>query len=65
MKHDERSHFGIGLARSRRWPNAYFAKAGLSATHTAWQSARQSRWRNHRPQSRMRENRPSGSQRGV
>jgi RNA-directed DNA polymerase len=27
----------------RRWPNAYFANAGLFALHTAWQSARQSR----------------------
>ena len=27
----------------RRWPNVYFANAGLFALHTAWQSARQSR----------------------
>jgi RNA-directed DNA polymerase len=36
---------GVGNARSdhQRWPNAYFANAGLFALHTAWQSARQSR----------------------
>ena len=36
---------GIGQNRSdhQRWPNAYFANAGLFALHTAWQSARQSR----------------------
>lgn len=36
---------GVGNARvdHQRWPNAYFAKAGLFALHTAWQSARQSR----------------------
>lgn len=36
---------GIGKARldHQRWPNAYFANAGLFALHAAWQSARQSR----------------------
>jgi len=36
---------GIGNARGdhQRWPNAYFANAGLFAFHTAWQAARQSR----------------------
>jgi RNA-directed DNA polymerase len=36
---------GIGNARGdhQRWPNAYFANAGLFALHTAWQAARQSR----------------------
>ena len=36
---------GIGNARAdhQRWPNAYFANAGLFALHTAWQLARQSR----------------------
>jgi RNA-directed DNA polymerase len=36
---------GIGKAFSDhvRWPNAFFAKVGLFALHTAWQSARQSR----------------------
>ena len=31
------------LIDHQRWPNAYFANAGLFALHTAWQSARQSR----------------------
>jgi RNA-directed DNA polymerase len=36
---------GVGNDRvdHQRWPNAYFANAGLFALHTAWQSARQSR----------------------
>jgi RNA-directed DNA polymerase len=36
---------GVGAARAdhQRWPNAYFANAGLFALHTAWQAARQSR----------------------
>jgi len=43
MKQSKLSHFGISLAISRRWPNAFFANAGLFALHTAWQTARQSR----------------------
>jgi RNA-directed DNA polymerase len=38
-----RSGFGLARADHKRWPNAYFANAGLFALHTAWQSARQSR----------------------
>ena len=34
---------GISRADHQRWPNAYFARAGLFALHTAWLSARQSR----------------------
>jgi RNA-directed DNA polymerase len=36
---------GLGICRAdhQRWPNAYFANAGLFALHTAWQSARRSR----------------------
>ena len=36
---------GVGNDRAdhQRWPNAFFANAGLFALHTAWQSARQSR----------------------
>jgi len=36
---------GVGNCRAdhQRWPNAYFANAGLFALHTAWLSARQSR----------------------
>jgi RNA-directed DNA polymerase len=43
MKQNKQSHFGISLALSRRWPNAYFANAGLFALNTAWHTARQSR----------------------
>ena len=43
MKQNKQSHFGISLELSRRWPNAFFANAGLFALHTAWQSARRSR----------------------
>ena len=43
MKQDKRVHFGFGHSLHRRWPNAFFANAGLFATHTAWQSARRSR----------------------
>jgi RNA-directed DNA polymerase len=42
-KQSRRSGFGKAHADHRRWPNAYFANAGLFALHTAWQSARQSR----------------------
>lgn len=38
-----RSGFGTAHADHRRWPNAYFANAGLFALHAAWQAARQSR----------------------
>jgi RNA-directed DNA polymerase len=36
---------GLGICRDdhQRWPNAFFANAGLFALHTTWQSARQSR----------------------
>ncbi len=37
------SSMGISRADHHRWPNAFFAKAGLFALHTAWLSARQSR----------------------
>jgi RNA-directed DNA polymerase len=42
-KQSHRSGFGKAHSDHRRWPNAYFANAGLFALHTAWQSARQSR----------------------
>jgi RNA-directed DNA polymerase len=38
-----KSRTGRSLADHKRWPNAYFANAGLFALHTAWQTARQSR----------------------
>jgi hypothetical protein len=37
------STMGRSLADQQRWPNAYFAKAGLFTLHTAWFSARPSR----------------------
>ena len=37
------STMGWSAADHQRWPNAFFAKAGLFALHTAWLSARQSR----------------------
>ena len=37
------SSMEISRADHHRWPNAFFAKAGLFALHTAWLSARQSR----------------------
>lgn len=42
-KQTRRSGFGIARADCQRWPNAYFAKAGLFALNAAWQTARQSR----------------------
>ena len=38
-----RPSVGNRLVDHLRWPNAYFANAGLFALHTAWQTARQSR----------------------
>lgn len=42
-KQERRPGFGRARADHQRWPNAYFANAGLFALHTAWQAARQSR----------------------
>lgn len=42
-KQDKRPGLGICLDDHQRWPNVYFANAGLFALHMAWQSARQSR----------------------
>ena len=42
-KQARRPGVGNDQADHRRWPNAYFANAGLFALHTAWQAARQSR----------------------
>ena len=36
------SSMGISRADHQRWPNAFFAEAGLFALHAAWLSARQS-----------------------
>jgi RNA-directed DNA polymerase len=42
-KQQKRPGLGICRADHQRWPNAFFANAGLFALHTAWQTARQSR----------------------
>ena len=42
-KQDKRPGAGVCRADHQRWPNAYFANAGLFALQTAWQTARQSR----------------------
>jgi RNA-directed DNA polymerase len=42
-KQTRRPGFGKTRADHQRWPNAYFADAGLFALYTAWQTARQSR----------------------
>jgi RNA-directed DNA polymerase len=42
-KQERRPGMGNDRADHQRWPNAYFAKVGLFALHTAWQTARQSR----------------------
>ena len=45
LRRQEKRSSGMGLCRAdnQRWPNAFFAEAGLFALHTAWLSARQSR----------------------
>ena len=42
-KQEKRPGRGVCRADHQRWPNAFFAEAGLFALHTAWLSARQSR----------------------
>jgi RNA-directed DNA polymerase len=42
-KQARRPGVGNGRVDHQRWPNAYFANAGLFALHTAWQLARQPR----------------------
>jgi RNA-directed DNA polymerase len=42
-KQEKRPGLGICRADHQRWPNAFFAHAGLFALHTAWHTARQSR----------------------
>ena len=43
LKQDKRVAFGFSVEINKRWPNAYFANAGLFALQTSWQSARRSR----------------------
>jgi RNA-directed DNA polymerase len=42
-KQEKRPGFGKCQADHQRWPNAFFAQAGLLALHTVWQTARPSR----------------------
>ena len=42
-KQEKRPGFGRCYADHQRWPNAFFAQAGLFAMHAAWLNARQSR----------------------
>jgi len=42
-KQEKRPGFGRCQADHHRWPNAFFAQAGLLALNTAWQTARHSR----------------------
>jgi RNA-directed DNA polymerase len=42
-KQERRPGFGRCQADHQRWPNAFFAQAGLLALHTAWRTARYSR----------------------
>src|SRR5882724_3113228 len=42
-KQEKRPGFGRCRADHQRWPNAFFAQAGLLALDTAWQTARHSR----------------------
>ena len=42
-KEGKRPGFGRSLADHMRWPNEFFAKAGLFALNTAWLDAKQSR----------------------
>jgi RNA-directed DNA polymerase len=42
-KQSKRPGFGKCPRDSQRWPNAFFAEAGLFALHTAWQTARHPR----------------------
>jgi RNA-directed DNA polymerase len=44
---DKRPGFGITADDHQRWPNAFFANAGLLALHTAWHDARYPRCGNH------------------
>ena len=42
-KQEKRPGYGRCQADHQRWPNAFFAQAGLLALHTAWLTARPSR----------------------
>ena len=58
IKRQRRKKKGRGQGRDHfRWPNQYFAELRLYSLEQAWVDARQSFRCNHRPESRMRENR--------
>ena len=42
-RQERRPGFGRCFADHQRWPNAFFAQAGLLALHTTWRTARHSR----------------------
>ena len=42
-KQNKRTHIGFSPNIHKKWPNAFFANAGLFALQAAWQSARRSR----------------------
>lgn len=42
-KQEKRPGLGLAMADQIRWPNAFFANAGLFALHTAWRNARHPR----------------------
>jgi RNA-directed DNA polymerase len=61
-------HKGKGRARGKdhqRWPNAYFADLGLISLALTRAKAANAPRETHRLESRMRENRPSGSEGGA
>ena len=60
----KRAGSGRTLKDHQRWPNAFFAAQGLFTLHEAYVQASQSRCGNHRPESRVRENRQHGSEGG-
>jgi len=62
-KNQKKSGRGRG-SDHQRWPNAYFARLGLFTLNEAYVRACRSRCRPHRLESRMRENRTSGSEGG-
>jgi len=63
-KHQKRPGSGRTGKVHRLWPNAFFAERGLFTMREAYLLARQTRWGNHRLESRVRENRLHGSEGG-
>jgi len=59
-KQEKRPGFGRCYDDHQRWSNAFFADHGLFTMTAALEDARDPRWGNRQPESRMRENRTSG-----